>query len=199
MVNTACLIIDMQNGFAHPESHMGRACGVGPQRAAIPVIETLVGYCRDEKIPLLWSKQIHFPEDVTRMRKRLRPHSVRQGFLPCLHGTWETEFEPRIQEMIRPQDFVIEKHRASVFYNTTLESKLKMWGTQVLLIAGCNTEFCVESTVRDAYARDFDLVIVEDAVAGIREDFHRDSLKKFQAYFGEVLPMARIPGFLAEL
>lgn len=199
MVNTACLIIDMQNGFAHPESHMGKANGVGPQRAIIPVISELVAYCRGEKIPLLWSRQVHFAEDVTRLRRKFLPHSARQGFLPCLNGTWETEFEPQIQSLISPSDFIIEKHRASVFYNTNLESKLRMWGTQVLIIAGCNTEFCVESTVRDAYARDFDLLIIEDGVAGIRQDFHQDSLKKFQAYFGEVIPMSRVPSTLAAL
>lgn len=189
---TACLIIDMQNGFVHPDSNMGRSRGVGAQQAIVPVIGQLVSFCRGKGVPVLWSKQEHFPEDVTRKRRRRPGHSQKQGFLPCLRGTWETQLEDRVQAFVKPEDHLVEKHRASVFYNTTLESKLRMLGIQTLLIAGCNTEFCVESTVRDAYARDFDLVIVSDAVAGIVPEFHHDSLKKIQAYFGEVLRLSQV-------
>jgi ureidoacrylate peracid hydrolase len=117
-------------------------------------------------------------------------HADRQGFLPCLRATWEVDFEPEIARMIRPEDHVVQKHRASAFYNTNLETKLRMLGTQVLIIAGCNTEFCVEGTVRDAYARDLDLVVPRECVAGIQAAFHEDSLRKFQAYFAEVVPLA---------
>lgn len=195
----ACLVIDMQNGFVHPDSGMGRSAGVSAQQAAVPVINDLVDFCRKMNIPLLWSRQVHFPDDVTRARRRIAPHSKKQGFLPCLRGTWETEFETRIQALIHPADHVVEKHRASVFYNTNLETKLRMLGTEVLLIAGCNTEFCVESTVRDAYARDFDLVIVEDAVAGIKPEFHQNSLRVMRSYFGEVVPFAQLPTTLERL
>jgi ureidoacrylate peracid hydrolase len=195
----ACLIIDMQNGFAHPDSHMGRSVGVKAQQAIIPVIGKLTELCRSRKIPLLWSKQEHFQEDATRARRKIRPHSAKQGFLPCLRGTWETEFEAGVRDFIHDGDHVVEKHRASVFYNTNLETKLRMLDVQVLLIAGCNTEFCVESTVRDAYARDFDVIVVRDAVAGIQPAFHEDSLKKIQAYFGEVMLLAELDPFLETL
>ncbi|MCB0361979.1 MAG: isochorismatase family protein, partial [Bdellovibrionales bacterium] len=69
---------------------------------------------------------------------------------------------------------------------------LKMLNLSCLLIAGCNTEFCVESTVRDAYARDFDLIIFRDGVAGINPHFHKNSLDIFKAYFGEVLGLNEI-------
>jgi ureidoacrylate peracid hydrolase len=195
----ACLVIDMQNGFAHPDSRMGRAVGVSPQQAAIPVITQLVAFCRDAGVPLFWSQQVHFPEDTTRQRRRLPSHASKQGFLPCLRGTWETEFEDHIRPLVRPEDYVIEKHRSSVFYDTSFERKLKMLDVRMLLIAGCNTEFCVESTVRDAYARDFEVVVIKDAVAGIRPEFHEASLAVMQAYFGEVTPFSALPGLLARL
>jgi ureidoacrylate peracid hydrolase len=185
--DTALLIIDMQNGFCHPESQMGRASGTSAQQAIVPHIARLVAWARAEHIPVLWSRQVHLPNDATRARRRLASHAQRQGFLPCLRGTWECELTEEVQALVRPDDLLIEKHRASVFFDTNLGTKLRMLATQTLLIAGCNTEFCVESTVRDAYARDFDLVIVRDCVAGIRPDFHEEALRRFQAYFGEVL------------
>ncbi len=187
----ALLVVDMQNGFVHPDSAMGRSrSGTKAQRKIVPAIVSLAAACREAGVPVLWTKQEHFPGDVTRARKRIRPHSARQGFLPCLRGTWETEFYPEIGSAVSPEDHVVPKHRASAFYDTNLETKLRMLGTRCLAIAGCNTEFCVESTVRDAYARDFELVILRDCVAGIDPRFHAHSLAVFQAYFGEVVVSA---------
>ena len=130
---------------------------------------------------------------MTRSRRRLRSHAQRQGFLPCLRGTWETDFTPEMQALLHRDDHVVEKHRASVFFDTNLPTQLRMLDTRTLLLAGCNPEFCVESTVREAYARDFDIVVVRDCVAGIRQDFHDEALTRFQAYFGEVLGVAELP------
>lgn len=188
----ALLVVDMQNGFVHPDSAMGRSrAGTKAQRKIVPAIAALVAHCRERDVPVIWSKQEHFPDDKTRARKKIRPHSTRQGFLPCLRGTWETEFYSSILPAIAPEDHLVAKHRASVFYNTNLETKLRMLGTRCLAIAGCNTEFCVESTVRDAYARDFELVILSDCVAGIDPRFHQNSLRIFSAYFGEVMDSAQ--------
>jgi ureidoacrylate peracid hydrolase len=185
----ALLVIDMQNGFVHPESAMGKSpAGTRAQQAIVPAIRSFAAACRERGIPVLWSQQEHFPLDHTRERKQIRPHSARQGFLPCLRGTWETELFEGIASAVAPGDHIVQKHRASVFFNTNLETKLRMLGTRYLFIAGCNTEFCVESTVRDAYARDYELVILRDCVAGINPRFHENSLETFSAYFGEVLP-----------
>jgi len=188
--DTLLLIIDLQKGFCHPDSGMGRANGVGPQRRILPKVAALVDFCRKRGVPVAWTQQVHFLEDVTRARRRTASHAQKQGFLPCVRGTWETEFDDAIAPCVQPEDYVIEKHRASPFLDTTLPAKLRMLGTRSIIIAGCNTEYCVESTVRDAYARDFELVVVSDCVAGIRPDFHRDSLKKFAAYFAVVTPSA---------
>lgn len=185
---TVLLVIDLQKGFCHPDSAMGRANGVGPQRRILPRVARLVADCRARGVAVAWTKQIHFPEDATRARRRTSSHADKQGFLPCLRGTGETDFDEAIAGSVRPEDHVIDKHRASPFFDTTLPTKLRMLGTRALIIAGCNTEYCVESTVRDAYARDFELVVVSDCVAGIRADFHRDSLRKFAAYFAVVTP-----------
>ncbi len=193
----ALLVVDMQNGFVHPDSAMGRARSTVAQRRIVPAIAAMAAHCRDRGVPVLWTKQEHFPEDETRARRRIRPHSARQGFLPCLRGTWETEFYSGILPAVDPKDHVIAKHRASAFFDTNLATKLRMLGTRCLVIAGCNTEFCVESTVRDAYARDFELVILRDCVAGIDPRFHKRSLELFQAYFGEVVPSSAFRRMLA--
>lgn len=196
-IEAALLVIDMQNGFVHPESGMGKSpSGTLKQQKIVPSILNLVALFQSKKIPVIWSQQEHFPEDKTRAQRKILPHSAKQGFLPCLLGTWETEFYGPLREAIKPHDHIVQKHRASVFYNTNFETKLRMLGTKFLFISGCNTEFCIESTVRDAYARDFEIVVVRDCVAGIKPEFHENSLAVIESYFGEVLTLEQVRGVI---
>ena len=96
------------------------------------------------------------------------------------------------------RDHVIDKHRASVFFDTNLSTRLRMLGIDTLIIAGCNTEFCVAHTVRDAYARDYEIVVLEDAVAGIEPRFHALCLEMFGAYFAEVMPVGELAAWIEE-
>ncbi len=191
---TALLVIDMQKGFCHPDSQMEKVgIGTGNQRAIIPDVVRLVRLARTMSLPIFYSQQVHFPDDVTRKRRRIPSHIDKQRWAPCLRGTWEVELMDEIAAEVRPEDFVIEKHRASVFFETTLDAKLRMLGTELLLISGCNTEFCVETTIRDGYYRDFDMVVVRDCVASPRLNFHEDTLAKVKTYFGEVVTLHDLP------
>jgi ureidoacrylate peracid hydrolase len=71
-----------------------------------------------------------------------------------------------------------------------------MLGIEMLLISGCNTDFCVETTIRDAYYRDLDVVVVRDCVAGPRKSFHEDTLAKVETYFGAVVSLAELPSLI---
>ena len=181
---TALIVTDMQKGFCHPESRMEKSgIGTANQRAIIPNVVQLVRLLRQYKVPMFFSQQVHFPEDVTRRRRRIPSHQAKQKWTPCLRGTWEVDFMEDVAAEIQAEDYVVEKHRASVFFETTLEAKFRMLGIEQIVISGCNTDFCVETTIRDGYFRDFDIVVVRECVAGPRQSFHEDTLEKVDAYF----------------
>jgi ureidoacrylate peracid hydrolase len=189
---TALLLIDLQNGFYHPDSEMGKNVGVEDRQGTVPVITELISYARSQRFPVFWSKQVHFPEDVNRKGRILKSHTQKQKFIPCLRGSFETEIYTPFLGQIRPEDHLIEKHRASLFFDTNLPTKLRMLGIKNLIIAGCNTEFCVAHTIRDAYARDYELLVIEDATAGIDPKLHSYCLEVFQAYFAEVIKLSQL-------
>ena len=191
---TALLVIDMQKGFCDPNSRMEEA-GIGTenQRAILPDVLKLVELAREQGMPVLWSQQIHYPEDVTRRRRRIPSHIDKQNWAPCLRGTWEVDFVDEVVDAIAPEDLIVEKHRASVFFETTLDTKLRMLGIEQIIISGCNTDFCVETTIRDGYYRDMDVIVVRDCVAGPRPRFHEDTLAKVETYFGAVVTLAELP------
>lgn len=194
---TALLVIDMQKGFCDPDSQMEKA-GIGTenQRAILPDVLRLVDLARDRGMPVLWSQQIHYPEDVTRRKRRIPSHIDKQNWAPCLRGTWEVDFVDEVAGAIQPEDLIVEKHRASVFFETTLDTKLRMLGIEQILISGCNTDFCVETTIRDGYYRDMDVIVVRECVAGPRRRFHEDTLAKVETYFGAVVSLDELPGVI---
>lgn len=193
---TAVLVIDMQKGFCHPESHMAGVWGTDRQRGIIPDVAKLVGLARSHDMPVFWSRQVYLKKDVTRGRRRIHGHLTRQKFIPCLEGTWEEDLMDEMQACVQEDDYVLVKHRASFFQETSLGAKLRFLGIEMLLVSGVNTEFCVETTVRDGYMQDFDVVVISDCVSNSRPQFHKDTLDKIQAYFGEVIALDQIEGLI---
>ena len=73
-------------------------------------------------------------------------------------------------------DLVVKKYRSSGFWGTNLDMLLRSNGIQTVLVSGCTTEGCVESTARDAMFNDYYVVIAEDCVASDDRDLHDASL-----------------------
>jgi ureidoacrylate peracid hydrolase len=106
-----------------------------------------------------------------------------------IRNTWGTEIVPEL----KPQDgdIVIYKTRFSGFYQTNLDSTLKQLHKKNLIIIGCTTSICVESTVRDAMFRDYLPVVLADCTAepigyNFPRSNHEASLLTIQTLFGWV-------------
>ncbi|MGH3134351.1 MAG: cysteine hydrolase family protein [Gaiellaceae bacterium] len=198
---TALLVIDMQEGFLSTTGGFAQVVGVESlernQRAIIPKVRELVRMCRAAGLPILWSRQVHFPDDRTRKQRQIPGHLDKRGISVCLHGTDEVNIVDDLAGDVSADDYVFEKHRASCFYNTTLETKLRMLGTRMVIISGINSNYCVDSTVRDAYFREFDIVLVKDCVSGSFPDLHEAFLKNFDLYFGDSFTLEEMSGLLS--
>lgn len=57
------------------------------------------------------------------------------------------------------------KYRSSAFWAIDLELVLRSNGISSVVLAGCTTEGCVESTARDAMFNDYYVVLAQDCVA----------------------------------
>ena len=60
-------------------------------------------------------------------------------------------------------ELVVKKYRSSGFWGTNLDMLLRSNGIKSVVVTGCTTEGCVESTARDAMFSDYYVVIVTDA------------------------------------
>ncbi len=84
-------------------------------------------------------------------------------------GTGSGEFEKNTWEwenldglIVEPDDILIDKYANDVFYKSKLQSKLVELNVNELLITGCATDFCVESTIQSALTKDFIITVVSN-------------------------------------
>jgi biuret amidohydrolase len=73
----------------------------------------------------------------------------------------------------RPGEPVIGKVTASGFNSSNLAAHVRNRRLDTLVFAGVATNFCVESTLRDAADLGYDCILVEDACAAVTEEAHR--------------------------
>jgi ureidoacrylate peracid hydrolase len=191
------LVVDMQNGFCHPEGARAKAFGVDAiamPRASIPYVVEVMRMARSAGVRITHTRQVHYPDDQARKRRRIPSHLDRRGVKLelCWRGTWDSELIDEIKAEVRPEDDIIIKHRASAFYNTPLEAELRIKGIQVLIIAGTTTSFCIDSTIRDAYMRDYDVLVPAECVSDTDQSAHDAVLASTDRFHGVVTSIADI-------
>ena len=184
----ALLVIDLQNAFIHDQGTLG-VSGVDTKRlsAIVPVLGELIPRCQAAGIPVIWTVQEHFAVDASRARKKLAGHTSRRKQVSALAGTWDEEIVDELKPLaaVNPA-YVIRKHRFGAFYETRLEMMLKMLGTRTLFVAGTTTNACVETSIREAYLRDFDVVALNDCISGVNGDWEETAKKVWKQYFCEI-------------
>ena len=184
---TALLVIDMQNAFCHPEGTLGiSGVNVGPAQRIIPPVRSLIENCSAAGVPVVWTLQEHFATDRSRDRKRLVSHTSKRKQVSALTGTWDAAIVEELAPLASDPALVIRKHRFGAFYETRLEKVLDMLGVEALLITGATTNACVETSIREAYLRDYDVVAVTDCIAGVREEWVPTAHAVWGQYFCEL-------------
>ena len=75
---------------------------------------------------------------------------------------YSTEWENLDELVVGQSDILIDKYANDIFYKTKLENRLSELNVSKLLITGCATDFCVESSVQSALVKDYNIIVVED-------------------------------------
>jgi len=177
--STAVVVVDMQNGFCHPD---GALYAPGSEEAIEPVAD-VVGAAREAGAPVVWTRDVHPPEQFDDAHyydefDRWGEH--------VLEGTWEAEIVDELDP--REDDLVVVKHTYDAFYRTQLEGWLETHGVDDLVICGTLANVCVLHTASSAGLRDYRPVLVEDAVGAIEDDHREYALDHAEFLFGEVTP-----------
>jgi nicotinamidase-related amidase len=181
----ALLVIDMQRYFLNPDKSLGLPAGL----AVLPNVRSLVGAFRKSGRPVIFTRHIHHPDRID------------AGILGwwwqdmIVEGTPESE----IHDDLRPgkSEKVVQKSRYSAFYNTDLDTVLRVLKIEDIVITGVMTNLCCESTARDAYFRDFRVFFTADGTATMTEEMHQASLLNLAFGFARITTTRELLAWLS--
>ena len=202
LAQTAVIVVDMQNDFGSVGGMFERAgIDISMIRGAIGPTANVLQAARQAGLPIIYLKMAFRP-DLSDLGSPDAPNRVRHlavGVGQTVHApdgtdsrvlirdTWNTDIVAELAP--QAEDIVVYKHRYSGFYQTDLDAILARLGARHLIVTGCTTSVCVESTVRDAMFRDYQCVLLADCMAepigaGLPRSNHDASLLVMQALFG---------------
>ncbi|RQG93302.1 cysteine hydrolase [Natrarchaeobius halalkaliphilus] len=174
---TAVVVVDMQNGFCHPDGALyapGSEAVIGP-------IASLLERAHDAGVTVLYTRDVHPPEQFEDAHYY---DEFEQWGEHVLEGSWEAEI---VEELpAESADHVVEKHTYDAFYETELEGWLNARGINDLVICGTLANVCVLHTGGSAGLRDFRPIMLEDCIGAIEDDHREYSLEHADWLFGEV-------------
>ena len=106
-----------------------------------------------------------------------------------VEGTWNTQIVAGL--VPQSEDIVVSKRRYSGFFATELDRRLREAGIDTLVFTGATTSVCVESTLRDAFYRDYRCLVLSDCTAEpigaeLSPSNHEASLLVLQLLFASI-------------
>jgi ureidoacrylate peracid hydrolase len=201
---TAVIVVDMQNDFGAKGGMFDRAgIDISMIQGVVDPIARVLEAARSEGVKIVYLK-MGFQPDLSDLGPPDSPNRVRHMLLDVgktirspdgaegqilIRDTWNTDIVPALKP--RAEDVVMYKHRFSGFYQTDLDAILKRQGVKYLIVTGCTTSVCVESTAREAMFRDYSCVLLADCMGepignDLPRSNHDASLLVFQTLFGWV-------------
>jgi nicotinamidase-related amidase len=181
--HAAIVVVDMQNDFCKPGWAFDRLdIDLSMYPSMIPRLIRLLEVARSVSVPVIYLQMTVLPGRSSdspaqlrfNMRLHMASHHVSEPLLYTVEGTPGQEIIPEL--VPQPGDLVVRKYRSSGFWGTHLDMLLRSNAIKTVIMTGCTTEGCVESTARDALFNDYYVVLAEDCVASDDPRQHEASL-----------------------
>jgi ureidoacrylate peracid hydrolase len=205
---TALIVVDMQHAYLSKGGYLDLiGFDVSESPRVIAAVKSVINAARKAGILVVYLQNGFDPEQndagpatspvyhKSNALKFMRANPGHRGKL-ITKGSWDFELVDELRP--QPEDIVVTKARYSGFAGTNLESVLRTRCIRNVLVAGVNTNVCVESTIRDAYHREFFAVMVADATvqAGDRTIFDATvfNIEKFLGWVTSTGELCRILG-----
>ena len=163
--DTALIIVDMQKGFVDE----GAALEVPMARAQLPAITNVMQYCGQAGIPVFLSRfeqDKGYAYDFYWKRNKERGLLNKDGSCKFSRNSDETQLCECLASLVSDNDFVFSKYSYDCFAHTSLEFELKIRHIKTVIVVGTVVNWCVDSTVRSAYHKDYNVVVLSDCVSG---------------------------------
>ena len=136
-------------------------------------VKALAETCRSKGIPVL---HVHYvvEEGAPGLKLNAPLFQGVKDTSALVRGTWGAA----PAEGLEPQegDFVVEKMRMNAWEGTRLESLLKGFGRDTIIVTGAWTNMSVEHTSRTGADKGYYIVVPEDGCSTMNADWHNASI-----------------------
>jgi ureidoacrylate peracid hydrolase len=196
-------VIDMQNDFCASDglvAKSGRDVSAAQEMATR--LPDLIAAARAAGVLVVFVRNVYssdknfYLSDVW-LEQAARKQGGGYTSIPvCAAGSWAGDFYGLVRP--EPGDPVVTKHRYSAFYNTDLDTILRSHGVRTIVATGVSTNVCVETTLREAFIRDYYVILVADGTAAYTREEHDKTLKDIDRFFGEITTIAELKSLWAK-
>lgn len=176
-LKTAVVLIEFQNDFTTDNGTLH-----GAVKAVMDSTDMLAGARTVvEAAHAAGTTVIHSPIQFAAGYNEItsHPYGILKGVVDSnsfVKGSWGAQ----IVDSLAPVegDIVLEGKRGlDAFASTNLDFILRSKGIQTVALAGFLTNCCVESTMRSAYERGFEVVTLTDCVAATSQEEHDNAIR----------------------
>jgi nicotinamidase/pyrazinamidase len=161
----ALVIVDVQNDFCP-----GGALGVQDGDLIVPVLNKYIEKFAQAGVPIFFTRDWHPP--------RTTHFNTDGGSWPphCVQGSKGAEFHPDLQlgsyTAVLSKGMAVDEDSYSGFEavdsrGLSLGEVLRQSGIDRIYVGGLATDYCVKQTVLDGLAQGFQVVLLQDGVAGV--------------------------------
>jgi ureidoacrylate peracid hydrolase len=193
---TALVLIEFQNDFTSEGGTLhGAVKGVMDSSNMLANTVDAVKRARELGATIVYMP-ISFTDDYHELTPN--PYGILKGVVDSKSfrkGTWGAQIVDALAP--QPEDIIVEGKRGLCgFASTNLDFILRSRGIQTVALGGFLTNVCVESTMRTAYEKGYDVITLKDCTAALSEEEQRMAVEKTYPMFSRPLDHGE---FLAEL
>jgi len=174
---TALVLIEFQNDFTSEGGALhGAVQGSMEATGMLKNAQAAVAVAREAGAVIIHSP-IQFAPGYHEITSH--PYGILKGVVDStafVKGTWGAAIVADLEPA--PDDIVLEGKRGlDAFASTNLDFILRSKGIRTVVLGGFLTNCCVESTMRSAYERGYEVVTLVDCVAATSAEEHDNAIR----------------------
>jgi nicotinamidase-related amidase len=194
---TAVVLIEYQNDFTTENGALhGAVKDTMDATGMLANTRTVIDAARSAGVTV-----VHAPIQFAAGYNELgaNPYGILKGVVDTnafVKGSWGAE----IVDDVKPaeEDIILEGKRGlDAFASTNLDFILRSKGITAIALGGFLTNCCVESTMRSAYERGYEVVTLTDCVAGTSIEEHDNAIKFDYPMFSKPMTSAEFSATLS--
>jgi nicotinamidase-related amidase len=174
---TAVVLVEYQNDFTSESGALHGAVQASMEATGmLKNTQDVVAAAREAGATIIHSP-IQFAAGYHEITSH--PYGILKGVVDStafVKGTWGAEIVAEVAPA--DGDIVLEGKRGlDAFASTNLDFILRSKGIETVALSGFLTNCCVESTMRSAYERGYEVVTLVDCVAGTSAEEHENAIR----------------------